>query len=117
MTENQLVMEFLADHKEVVSGIIDRAVKEEVAEILEKEHEKVLETVRLEVSKAVTKVIKHEYDYIRLSATEKICEEWLSQQCIIDGTLADLRGRMDKLEKDQDDADWWKRGPEDEDDS
>jgi len=113
MNENQLVMEFLAEHKEVIKGMIDRAVKEEVAAILEKEHGKIMQTIRLEVFKAVSKVIRHEYDGIRIQATEKVCEQWLSKQSEIDGKIMYLHKRMEKLEKDQDDADWWKRDRDD----
>lgn len=111
-----LVMEFLAEHKEVVEGMVERAVNKRVAAILEEEHEKVLEKMRIEVVKCVWQVIKEEVDGIRIQATEKVCEQWLSKQSAIDGKIMYLHERIEKLEKDQDDADWWKRDRDDDED-
>ena len=107
--ENQLVDKFFAEHKEIVAGMVERAVNKRVAEILEEQHEKVMETMNNKVLLCVWKVMEKEVDGIRIAATEEVSAQWRFRQSFIDGTFTALRERIKRLEDDDNSADWWKR--------
>ena len=110
--ENQLVDKFFAEHKEIVEEIVERAVEKRVAEILEQQHEKVMERIESEADKRVLQIIIKDWDAIRIFATERVCEKWLANQAQIDGKIVGLDRRVGRLERPENDADWWKKGGE-----
>jgi len=117
MSENQLVMEFLKEYPKAVESMVENAVEKAVAGLVEQGRAEFFDAMKAEIERAVRNECIHNRDAIEGFAGEAIDTLFGRQMASFNRCLLGMHKRVVQVEEicEGYDADWWKRGDEEQD--